>query len=220
MQELFSINTIFFTVMEYPMSYIEFFGTVLNIACVWLVAKNRIISWPVGIAATVLFGILFFQINLYADFLEQIYFLITGFWGWWAWTRTRGMNSSEPKAIRHVVKKSRAWWIAAILIGTIILGYVTAHLHLYLPEVFIEPASFPYLDAFTTILSFTATILLIRKEIEAWYLWILVDIIGIGLYWEKDVRLVAGLYVIFLVIAIHGLVTWRKLKGTPNTKTT
>lgn len=210
MDGFLSVNNIFFTVIGYPMSYIEFFGTLLNIWCVYLVAKNKTLNWPIGIAATILFGFLFFQINLYADFLEQIYFLLTGFWGWWAWSTGR-KSKKEEKPILTLSSPSRVWWILATVVGTIVLGYVDAHLNTYFPQFFTEPASFPYLDSFTTIMSFVATILLIRKELEAWYLWILVDIIGIWLYWAKDVRLVSILYIVFLVLATNGLITWRKL---------
>ncbi len=210
MHTLLDVNNTLFTVIGYPMSYIEFFGTIFNILCVWFVAKNKIINWPIGILGTLLFGFLFFQIHLYSDFFEQIYFLITGFWGWWVWTNGRKTDAGE-KPIKKLSAASRAAWLGIIVIGTALLGYFTANIHTYFPQVFTEAASFPYLDAFTTVLSFVATIFLIRKELEAWYLWILVDIIGIGLYWAKDVRLISILYVIFLILATKGLITWIRL---------
>jgi len=197
------------------MSYIEFFGTIFNILCVWLVAKNKIINWPIGILGTLLFGFLFFQINLYSDFFEQIYFLITGFWGWWVWAKGRKTDVGE-KPIKKLSTPSRVWWIGVIIMGTGLLGYFTANIHTYFPQVFTEAASFPYLDAFTTVLSFVATIFLVRKKVEAWYLWILVDIIGIGLYWTKDVRLVSLLYIVFLILATKGLINWLRLYKSNN----
>lgn len=217
MQTILSVNNIFFTVLGYPMSYIEFFGTLFNILCVYLVAKNRISNWPIGIIGTVLFAFLFLQINLYADFFEQIYYFITGFWGWWMWSKMKQKHETEETII--VIKKQfYIWWAAGIVAGTIILGYITAHLNIYLPQLFTESASFPYLDSFTTILSFAATIMLIRKEAEAWYLWIVVDIIGIALYWVKGVHLISLLYVVFLVLAIQGLVNWSKIYKKINNK--
>lgn len=219
MEAFFKVNTIFFTVVGYPMSYIEFFGTILNIWCVWLVAKNKTLNWPVGIVATILFGFLFLQIHLYADFLEQIYFLLTGFWGWWAWSAGR-KAPKEERPVGILSNTHRIAWVAVIVVGTALLGYLTAHLHLLLPQFFTEAASFPYLDSFTTVMSFVATIFLVRKEIEAWYLWILVDIIGIGLYWIKDVHLISLLYVVFLILATNGLLTWHKIhKNQLATKT-
>ncbi|MBP9732403.1 MAG: nicotinamide mononucleotide transporter, partial [Candidatus Magasanikbacteria bacterium] len=89
MMYLLDINSVFFTIFQYPMSYIEFVGTVFTIACVVLTARAKVISWPVGIIGSVLYIFLFYQIQLYSDLFEQIYFLITGFMGWWAWTQAK-----------------------------------------------------------------------------------------------------------------------------------
>ena len=67
------------------MSYLEFFGTILNLASVYLVTRNNVLTWPIGNTAVILFAVLFYKVRLYSDFVEQIYFLITGFYGWWAW---------------------------------------------------------------------------------------------------------------------------------------
>jgi nicotinamide mononucleotide transporter len=78
-----SISTVFFTVLGYPMSYIEFFGTVFNIWCVYLTAKGKVLSWPIGMAGIVLYFFLFYQIRLYSDLLEQVYFFVMSIYGWW-----------------------------------------------------------------------------------------------------------------------------------------
>lgn len=70
-EQFLNIETTFFTILNYPMSYIEFFGTVLNILSVRLVARNKIRTRPIGIIAVSLFMILFFQIQLYSDMIEQ-----------------------------------------------------------------------------------------------------------------------------------------------------
>ena len=41
MSDLLSVDTVFFTVLGYPMSYIEFFGTVLYVWSVWLIANRQ-----------------------------------------------------------------------------------------------------------------------------------------------------------------------------------
>lgn len=209
---IFSVNTTFFTVLNYPMSYIEFFGTILNLLSVYLVAKNKIWTWPIGNIAVVLFAILFFQIQLYSDFFEQIYFLITGFYGWWVWAtiKKRGDEKNDP-SITHNSHRSNVIYAIIIILGTLFMGYVMGHIHEWLPRFFTLPASFAYLDAFTTVMSFAATILMAHKKIECWYLWILVDIIGIGLYFTKGVIFISLLYAVFLILATKGLLNWRKL---------
>lgn len=209
---IFSVNTTFFTVLNYPMSYLEFFGTILNIISVYLVAKNKIWTWPIGNIAVILFAILFFQIQLYSDFIEQIYFLITGFYGWWVWATIKNKTKkNNDSSIAHNSQRSNIIYGVLIILGTLFMGFVMSHIHEWLPKLFTLPASFAYLDAFTTVMSFAATILMAHKKIECWYLWILVDIIGIGLYFSKGVIFVSLLYVIFLVLATKGLLNWRKL---------
>ena len=85
------------------------------------------------------------------------------------------------------------------------------NINLYFPVYFPEPASFPFLDAFTTVMSFAATILMARKKVECWYLWILVDIIGIWLYYVKGVKFIALEYVLFLILATKGMIEWQKV---------
>lgn len=211
MTNILSVNTTFFTVLNYPMSYIEFFGTVLNLACVWLVMKNKVLNWPVGILGTILFGLLFYQIQLYSDFLEQIYYFITGFYGWWLWNRLGAASKKEELKISHTSFLTILTYGGIIIAGTILLGFIMGRINLWFPTFFPEPAAFPFLDAFTTVMSFAAQILLAQKKVENWYLWIIVDIIGIGLYFAKGVIFISLLYFLFLMLATNGLFSWRKI---------
>lgn len=194
------------------MSYLEFFGTILNVLTVWLCTKKSVWNWPVGIAAVVLFGVLFYQIQLYSDLLEQVFYLVTGFWGWWAWSFVgRKKQGGDEGGV--ITTLSRGQWggvFVFLVAGTIVLGWFMANIHVFFPELFSEPASLPYLDAFTTIASFAAQILLIFQKLENWYLWIMVDVIGVGLYFYKEVRFVAVLYFVFLLLATKGFIAWRK----------
>ena len=205
--DLFSVETIFFTIMGYPMSYIEFFGTVLYLWSVWLITKRHMLTWPVGIASVLLYMALFYQIQLYSDSLEQIYYLGASAYGWWHWSGSQGKD--------RVVSDVRfGTWRVIVLTAlfTLVLsladGYLVSRIHLIWPGLFPVKASYPYVDAYTTIMSFTAMWLMARKRIESWIYWIIVDITGIWLYYVKEVRFIALLYVILLVLATRGLVLW------------
>lgn len=214
----FDINNVFFTFLNYPMSYLEFFGTILNILSVWLIARKNIWSWPIGIVAVILFGILFYQIQLYSDLVEQGYFLVTGFYGWWIWhkaMKTGEKETEEDVQVFHNSRRDNIVSLTVVVIGTLIMGFFMCRIHIYLPAIFTLPASFPYLDAFTTVMSFVAQMLMAHKKIESWYLWIVVDIIGIWLYYVKGVKFISLLYLIFLVLAIQGLYKWLKEYGKP-----
>ena len=83
-----SVDTVFFTVLGYPMSYIEFVGTILYLLSVWLISRRNILTWPVGIVSVFLYMVLFYQIRLYSDAMEQVYYLGASVYGWWYWSRS------------------------------------------------------------------------------------------------------------------------------------
>lgn len=211
MLHILSVDAVAFTVIGYPMSWIELIGTVFNLWCVWLVVRNKILSWPVGLVGVVLFGVLFWQIRLYADLFEQVYFFATGVWGWWVWAHPRDERSEDGKgelAISRLAPRQYAHYGAVIICATLATAWLMSHLHIIAPSLFPEPATYPLLDSLTTVMSFAAQFMLVRRQLENWVLWIAVDIIGIGLYWAKDVRLVSLLYVVFLCLAVNGLIRW------------
>lgn len=85
-----------------------------------------------------------------------------------------------------------------------------SRIHLYLPHLFPNPAAFPYIDAFATVMGFVAAALSAQRKIESWCLWICVNIICIGLYYARDVKFIMLLYVFFLALAVNGLITWSR----------
>lgn len=208
-QNLFSINTILFTLLDYPMSYIEFFGTVFTVWCVWLTARTKVLSWPIGIIGTLLYIFLFYQINLYSDLIEQVYFLVTGFVGWYTWSKLSKTDGTKLEVTKNSLNTNLFYGFIIVLL-TILFTFITTNLDNWFPVYFPESASFPILDAFTTSMSFVAQWLLTKKKLESWVLWIVVDTIGIWLYWTKGVKFISLEYVLFLGIAIKGYMGWRK----------
>ncbi len=210
---IFNVNTIFFTVLNYDMSYIELFGTVFTAISVYLAAKNKVITWPIGIIGVILYGFLFYQIQLYSDLIEQFYYLITGFWGWWLWTHPKNKDEKDKSNELKISNNSHRENVISVIliaIASLVMGYYVARFHLIFPSAFSEPASFPYLDAFTTVMSFLANFLLMKRRIESWYLWIIVDVIGVWLYFVKGVPLLSILYFAFLINAFWGYSKWKK----------
>jgi nicotinamide mononucleotide transporter len=135
--------------------------------------------------------------------------LTASIYGWWRWS-TPLRDTGKVLTIRYSLPR-KIILVAAITIAfAFVTGALMSQIHLLLPAVFKEKASFPYLDALTTIMSFTAMWLLALMRIENWFYWIVVDIIGIGLYYVKGVKFIALLYVILLFMAINGLISWVK----------
>ena len=211
MPNFLSVNNIVFTVLGYPMSYVELIGTILYLWSVWLISKRQVLTWPVGILSVLLYMVLFYQIRLYSDTLEQVYYLGASIYGWILWDKS-SKDDGQIKDVTYGDGKSIILWVAMTGIISIFAGILMGRIHLLLPVLFPEAASFPFLDAFTTIMSFTAMWLMARKRIESWIYWIFVDVIGIWLYFVKDVKFISLLYIILLIMAVNGLRSWQKAK--------
>jgi nicotinamide mononucleotide transporter len=201
-----SVNSILITIGDYPLSYIEFVGTLLYFASVYLISRKNIITWPVGIASVILYGILFYQIQLYSDMMEQIYYLIISIVGWITWqkqkTKTNEINTTWSSTIGIIIP------VLITIVATTILSFCVSNFHVWLPSIFPEPASYPVIDALTTIMSFVAMYLTTTRKNEGWIYWIIVDLIGIWLYWIKDVKFISLQYVFLLGMAIYGFIFW------------
>lgn len=201
---LFDIENIVLTILGYDLSYIELIGTLFGFISVILAARANILTWPTGIINEVAFFILFYQVQLYSDMYLQVYFFGVTIYGWYYWK-----NQNGSRSITTLSKKWRFRILLILVITTLMGGYLISKVHLYFPEIFSQPASYPYWDALTTMSSIVATILLSRKIIETWVLWIIVDIISVALYLLKGIHLVAIEYLVFLIICIVGFRNWR-----------
>src|SRR5678815_3571054 len=205
---LFDVREVFFTVLEHPVSYVEFIGTVLGLISVFLAARANIFTWPTGIANAIFFMVIFYQIHLYSDMFLQMYFCAMGVYGWFTW-KYRAEHAQS--AIRTLSNTNRLRLAALVAGAVLVIGTLISQIHLLLPQIFDHPASFPYIDTFVAVSSVLAVILLARRIFETWVLWILVDVTSIGLYSVKGVKLIALEFVIFLVLAALGVLSWYRL---------
>ncbi len=194
------------------MSYLEFFAVITGLIAVWLSAKEHISNWGIGLISVVLMGILFYQIQLYPDLFLQVFFFITNLLGWWNWRRPRKEEKNYKMELKVSSIKISEWMVLAVIVilSSSILGFFASNLHNILPKLFSLPSAFPYIDSCTTMLSIVATYLLIQKKVEAWILWILVDIICTYIYFVKGVKFLSIEYFIFTLIAFFGFYNWQK----------
>ena len=142
---------------------------------------------------------IFFVAKLYSDAGLQVFFLVMQFYGWYHWTRSGVAHSTS---LTPIVRLARRGWLLTGLgaaAGTIGLGTV---MHRF------TDASLPYPDAFTTTLSVIAQFQLTRKILENWTLWVIADVVYIGVYSMKSLYWTTGLYVVFLVLSIKGYRDW------------
>jgi nicotinamide mononucleotide transporter len=181
-----------------PIDFTEAMGFVTGAICVWLVAKDNIWNWPIGIANNIFFAILFWRTRLFADFGLQWVYLVLGLYGWWEW-----LHGGRNHSARQISRTPKIEWMGIILF----LPLATWAMHAILLRV---NGAAPFWDSLTTALSLAAQFLLCRKRIENWFLWILVDIIYVPLYIHRSLPLTATLYAFFIILCISGLHSWKK----------
>lgn len=189
--------------MAWSISWTEVAGFVTGALCVWLVVRRNIWTFPVGIANNVFFWVLFIDAGLYADAWLQVVYLGLGVLGWYWWLH----GGIDRTAL--VVRATPAWaWagIAAfVAVGTwVVYTLLTSH----------TDSTVPLPDALTTSLSLGAQLMLNRKWIGNWWLWIAADVLYIWLYAYKGLYLTSILYAGFLGLCIIGLVQWQRAART------
>lgn len=201
----FDIENTAFTILGYDLSFVELIGTFFGFISVFLASRANILTWPAGIINEAAFFILFYQVQLYSDMYLQIYFFGLTIYGWYYWNK-----QGEERSVSVLSAKWRIYLLLTVSVATIFSGLLISQVHELLPAFFSKPAAYPYWDAFTTVSSIIAAILLSRKIIENWILWILVDIVSVVLYTYKGIYVVAIEYMFFLIICVFGFHNWRK----------
>ncbi len=208
--DFFDIDHIFFTVLDYDVSYLEFFGLLSGIIAVVMSALANVWYWPVGIVNVTLSFFLFYQVQLYPDMALQIFFFVTNLVGWWRWTHPRPFEEDERNELRiSWLKKNELFWVGVVGVGgTVLLGFLARNIHELAPSIFSKPSAAPFADSFITVFSIVATFCAVQKKIETWVLWIVVDLLATYLYFYRDIRFYALLYLLFTVIAAFALWNW------------
>ena len=186
-----------------PVSWAELIGFVTGAVCVYLVARQNIWNWPIGIANNVVFILLFFTAGLYADSALQLIYIALAIWGWYLWAAGR---QSLPRAVTGTTARQ---WAVLAAVGVV----ATAALTVLLATA--TESTVPFFDAVTTTLSLLATWGQAKKKWESWILWITADVIYVPLYFYKELALTALLYVGFLALCVAGLRAWRRDLARP-----
>lgn len=198
---------------------VELSASIITLINVYLLAKQKISNYWYGLVGVLLFGYLFQQYNLLSDMWLQWAFYaplqVIGFimWLWgptiWDWisnvwasiTRSNQIVDIRPADSMKITTMS---WGARIVMAAMIVGALMA----WAPVMIRAGASFPYADGLIMMMSIAASLIMLRKYLENWVLWIAVDVVAIPVYWLKQLYVTSGLYVIFLCLATYGLWVW------------
>jgi nicotinamide mononucleotide transporter len=181
---------------------IELVAVVVTLAAVYLTTRQIIWCWPLGMVSVTLYALVFYNAKLYADMgLQALYFGLAVY-GWWAW-----LHGSEDHGKLEVSMTSNRAKIMLATIGAlagILLGSALSRL---------TDASLPFMDSILTSFSIVAQWMQTRKLLESWLVWLAVDVFYVGMFLYKGLYPTAGLYAVFLFLAVLGFVEWRRSMG-------
>jgi nicotinamide mononucleotide transporter len=182
------------------MSGAEVVATLLGLLGVGLMVRQHVWAWPVGIVQVILSAWVFWESRLYSDVVLQGIFLVLQGYGWWAWIRGRARDG-EALPVTRLGGRAAAGFTAAGLLATAAWGEGMRRL---------TDAALPHADAFILVFSVLAQWLQARKRLESWLGWIAVNVVAVGVYASRGLLLFAGLYAVFLVLAVVGYRAWRR----------
>ncbi|WBO22279.1 nicotinamide riboside transporter PnuC [Sphingomonas abietis] len=182
------------------MSPLEIAAVIISFLAIWLTARRHMLCWPVGLLSCALYFKLFLDVRLYADMMLQILFGLSVLYGWWAWYRDR--DGAGEVIIRRLSRTQAVAGLAAGALGSWAIGWFTSHY---------TDASLPWIDATLSSFSLVAQYWTARRYPANWLLWIVVDVIYVGMFLFKALWLTAGLYAAMIALAAIGYARWRKI---------
>lgn len=177
---------------------VEWLAVALGLANITLLIRRSIWNYPFGLVMVSIYAWIFFGAKLYSDAGLQIFFFVVQVYGWMHWARRR--DDAGKVIVRRLTARQTGICISAGIVGVALLGTAMGRF---------TDAAAPYWDGSIAVFSVIAQILLARRYLENWLVWIVVDILAIGLFWTRGLEPTAALYALFLVLATAGYFQWR-----------
>jgi len=177
---------------------LELFASLFGFLSVYFTIKQNIWCWFFGLLQVILYSFIFFTTKLYSDMVLHVIYIFLQFFGWYSWK----YGGSNHSSLRITLMINTSFWIGLTVVITLFTGFIMQTR---------TDASFPYADAFIMVASLIAQYLIIKKRLESWLFWIIVDIVAIFVYVNKGLYFTTVLYVLFLIMAINGYLEWKKV---------
>jgi nicotinamide mononucleotide transporter len=192
------LNTPALAVGRLSASTAELAGALLGVAMVGCNMRVNPLGWPLAIASSALYLLVFWQARLYGDASLQLVFIVVALWGWWQWLRGHQADGSAL-AVRYLGARARWLALGAMALLWPATGWFLAHA---------TDTDVPWWDAFPTAGSLIGQWLLGRQYVENWPTWVAVNVVGVALFAYKGLWLTAGLYALFALLALAGWRGW------------
>lgn len=181
---------------------LEVLGTLVGLIYLWLEYRASIYLWIASVIMPAIYIFVYYEAGLYADFGINIYYLGAAVYGWLVWKY--GHKSADLHELPITKMPNRSWLKALVvfLVAQFLIAWILINF---------TDSDVPWWDAFTTALSIIGMWMLARKYLEQWWVWIVVDVVCVGLYIYKGLYFTSGLYALYSVIAVFGWLNWKRL---------
>jgi len=180
----------------------ELLASAFGLANLLLLGRRSVWNYPCGMAMVAIFAVIFFQARLYAVAGLQIFFFAAQIQGLWAWSRVErhagGGDTAVP--VRHL--PARHWPLVLIAGALLSVGIA-----LILRQ---TDAAAPIIDGSVAAWSLVAQALTNSRMVESWPLWVGINIASVALYAGQALWVTAGLYLLFLAIALYSWREWQR----------
>jgi len=190
----------------------EYIAVFSGIVSVWFSRKENILVYPTGLINTIFYVYLSIKGSLLGEATVNFYYTIMSFYGWFIWAK----RNEQHEHIVHITFSDKKWWSYQLVFFTSF--YIAIFFSLtYLKQTF-APGAIPWADAFASATAFTGMWLMTKKKVESWHWWIATNIASIPLYFVKHYVFTSVYYLILLVMAVFGLIEWRRRAKQENNK--
>ena len=182
--------------------YLELFAVIMNITSVVYAKRNNILVYPTGLIGTGIFVYILLNFSLLGDTIINAYFFSMSIYGWYFWSRKK-----DEVFINQVstINRNEIKYLFILAISSLIFIY-------FVYDYFDKWNNWTaYVDNITTAIFFVAMWLMARRKIESWIFWIIGDLITAPLYFYKGLTISSIQYIIFLILAVLGYVSWKKI---------
>ena len=198
------IEFLFGQYSEYTLTHtlLELFAVTMNILSVIYAKRNSILVYPTGLIGTGIFVYILYNFSLLGDMIINFYFVLMSIYGWYYWAQKK-----DGQTLNNISRTSIKEYYFILILG------ITSLLSIYLVYNFYDKwdSWTAYVDTITTAIFFVAMYLMARRKVESWIFWIIGDLITIPLYFYKGLTISSIQYLIFLILAILGYISWKKI---------
>ena len=185
--------------------FLEFVGVFAGIGSVWFSRKENILVYPVGLVNTIIYIYISIKGHLLGEASVNLYYTVMSIYGWVLWSKK---DQVKHEVILHITNSNTKEWVIQLLFFAAF--YFAIFFSLTWAKQAFAPEAIPWADAFASATAYTGMWLMARKKVESWIWWIATNMASIPLYFIKGYVFTSVQFVVLLILAIAGLISWQK----------